>query len=117
MGYLILLVVIQLEWNPFLRWTLKGTIKSLKKKGKMGYSPEATLEFLEDSFLETTPDNKTEQRYEAVERISVLRGKAIYIHVNSVMAYILPMSCFESPEEYEAFLAFVKRKCPKIATY
>ena len=28
----------------------------------MGYSPESVIEFYEDSFVETTPENKTEHK-------------------------------------------------------
>ena len=113
----IVLVLIELLLNPFFVWVLKGHIKYLKSKGKMGYSPVSEMEFYEESFIEITPYNKTEQKYSAVERLSVITDKVIYIHVNNVMSYILPLSCFEYKEQYNNFLDFMKSKCTNIDVY
>ena len=43
----------------------------------MGYSPSAVIEFYEDVFIETTPDNKTERKYSAIERISIVDNKVV----------------------------------------
>lgn len=103
--------------TKFLLWSVKVTVKNLKKIGKMGYSPEAVFEFSEEVFIETTPENKTEQKYSAIERISIVDGKMIYIHINNVMAYMLPLSCFESKEQYDNFMEFIKEKCDTIDIY
>ena len=115
--YAILLVLYELLLNPLFCWILKGNIKSLKAKGKMGYSPVSEIEFYDESFIEITPDNKTEQKYSAIERVSVITDKVVYIHVNNVMSYILPLSCFESKEQYNNFLDFVRSKCANIDVY
>lgn len=115
--YFILLAIFQIGLGPFFVWILKGNMKALKKKGKMGYSPEAEMEFYDDSFVESTPTNKTEQSYASVERISILADKVIYIHVNNVMSYIIPITCFDSKEQYHDFLEFIKTKCASIDTY
>ena len=83
----------------------------------MGYSPISEIEFNDESFIEITADNKTEQKYSAVERVSVLSDKVIYIHINNVMSYILPSSCFESKEQYNNFLDFMRSKCANIDVY
>ena len=115
--YVILLVVFQVAFNKMFIAFLKGHIKALKKKGKMGYSPVSTIQFLEESVMEETPENKTEAKYSAIERVSIIAGKVIYIHVNNVMAYIMPLSCFESTAQYESFLSFIKTKCAQIDIY
>ena len=115
--YIILLILFEVLLKPFFSWLLKGQIKSLKSKGKMGYSPVADMEFYDKSFIEITPDNKTEQKYSAVERVSVVADKVIYIHVNNVMSYILPLSCFDSKEHYNDFLDFMRTKCANIDVY
>ena len=115
--YFILLVILQIALNPFFVWVLKGNMKALQKKGKMGYSPVSEMEFYDNSFLETTPTNKTEQTYTSVERISILADKVIYIHVNNVMSYIIPITFFNSKDEYNDFLKFIKTKCSSIDTY
>ena len=113
----ILLVLYELLLSPLFVLFLKCHLKSLKKKGKMGYSPSSVIEFYEDVFIETTPDNKTEQKYSAIERVSVVDNKVIYIHVNNIMSYILPFSCFESSEQYNEFFEFIKTKCLNIDIY
>ncbi|MBQ4602153.1 MAG: YcxB family protein [Clostridia bacterium] len=111
------LVLIEIFFNKIMAASLKRQIKSMKKKGKMGYTPEAVLEFFEDTFTESTPDMKTERKYSAIERISVIDNRMIYIHVNNVMAYILPVSCFESQEQCDRFFEFIRTKCANIDVY
>lgn len=113
----VFLVLIEIFFNKIMAASLKRQIKSMKKKGKMGYTPEAVLEFFEDTFTESTPDMKTECKYSAIERISVIDNRMIYIHVNNVMAYILPVSCFESQEQCDRFFEFIRTKCANIDVY
>ena len=115
--YAVLLVLLELLLNPLFTWILKSNIKSLKSKGKMGYSPTSNMEFYSEAFVETTPENRCEQKYSAIERISVITDKVIYIHVNNVMSYILPFSSFESGEQWNDFLSFIKTKCANIDVY
>lgn len=110
-------LLMQLLLRPLLTWSLKSSIKAMKKNGKPGYSPNATLEFYEDRFVERTPLQTTELSYEVIERISVLEGKAIYIHLSSMSAHILPRPCFSSHAEYDGLLVFLKTKLPKIDYY
>ena len=114
---LIILSLTQIFLNKFFSWSLKVHIKTLKKSGKMGYSPRSVIEFYEESFVETTPENKTEHKYSAIERISVVDNKMIYIHVNNIMSYMLPLSSFESKEQYNSFFEFIKTKCANIDIY
>ncbi|MGM9682860.1 MAG: YcxB family protein [Eubacteriales bacterium] len=114
---LILLTVFQICLSRFLFFSLKSQIKILKKTGKMGYSPSSVIEFYDECFIENTEENKTEQKYSGIERISIVDNKMIYIHVNNIMAYILPLSCFESREQYEDFIKFIKMKTNDIEIY
>lgn len=111
---LVLLVLWQLLLVPVYKWMLRLHIKSLKKRGKVGYSPTAVMEFFEENFVEITPENRNEVRYSAVERVSVVDNKVIYLHVNNLLAYILPFECFESEEQRKDFLEFVGTKCGNI---
>lgn len=115
--YLIAIALLAILYKPFCIWLLKVQIKSMKRQGKLAYSPISDMEFYEEYFTETTPDNKTEQKYTSVERVSILANKTMYIHVNNVMSYILLYSSFESEEQYEKFLAFIKTKCENIDTF
>ena len=113
----ILYIIMQAVCKRFLAWSLKGQLKMMKKSGKPCYSPDSVMEFYEDCFTEITPDNKTEQKYSAIERISFVDGKVIYIHINNLLAYVLPLNCFESKEQYESFSEFIKTKCENVDTY
>lgn len=116
-GLAIILLLFQIFMARFMAWSLKCQLKSMKKNGKMAFTPKATLEFSDDVFIETTPDNKTEQKYTSVERISIISGNIIYIHINNIMAYLLPMSSFSSAEEFKKFIDFMKTKVADIDTY
>lgn len=113
----IILILAQVLLRGFFKLSFKGQISNQKKAGKLGYSPEATLEFNDDSFVETTATNKTEQRYTAIERISIVNDKMIYIHVNNLMAYMLPFASFESKKQFDGFLEFIKTKCVNLDFY
>lgn len=113
----IILIIFELLLSPLFVLFLKSYLNSMKKKGKMGYSPLSVIEFYEDVFIETTPENKTEQKYSAIERISVVDNKVVYIHVNNIMSYILPFSCFKSKEQCNEFFEFIKTKCSNIDIY
>ena len=104
----LLFALLLLCYKPYLMLFLKAHIKRQKKNGKVSFSPKATMEFYEDHLVETTEENRTEQKYIAVERISVVENRYIYLYTNSIMAYILPFACFESKEQYQEFLEFLK---------
>lgn len=108
--YVILLIIVQASLIPFFTLILKAHIKQLQKKSKPLYSRNSHIDFSENAFTETTPDNKTQQNYSGVERVSVYNGY-IFIHVNSILAYILPRSAFQSDEQFTGFIEFLKTKC------
>ena len=103
--------------KPVFRWSIRMNVKTLKKRGKMAYSATSELEFFEDILVETTPTNRTEQKYSAIERISVVGDNVIYIHISTIGAYILPSSCFESSQQRQDLLEFLKTKCSTIDNY
>lgn len=114
---LIVLTVMELLLPTFLVSSVKSQLKKLKKAGKPAYSPSAVIEFYEDSFVETTDGNRSELKYSTVERISVVDGKYIYIHVNSIMSYIVPVALLDTAEKYDSFMEFLASKCDKIDEY
>lgn len=109
----LLIALLLLFYKRYLILLLKAQIKSQKKNGKIAFSPLATMEFYEDHLVETTEENRTEQKYIAVERISVVENRYVYLHTNSIMAYIIPMASFASREEYDGFLTFAKESISK----
>ncbi len=114
---IIVLVFSQLFLEKTFARALKKQMRNLKKRGKMAYSPESVLEFYEDVLVETTPENRNEQKYSSIERISIVDNKVIYIHISNLAAYLLPVSCFESKEQFDGFLYFIKTKCETFDTY
>ena len=115
--YLILLVIMELLVMPIFKITLNMQLKNLKKSGKLIYSPSSVIDFYDDKFIETTDEGKTEFVYAAVERVSVVADKEVYIHINQVLAYIISMQCFNSKEQYEGFLKFLEEKNLKLERY
>ena len=111
------LLIIEFAFTPILKHALKMHLKQIRKSGKMPYSPSSVIEFYEDRFIETTAENKTEQLYSSVERISVIDNKIIYLHINNLMAYLIPVASFESTSQYDEFLDFMKTKCSTIHIY
>ena len=101
-------LIYNLRYKKSIIAAYKRMLKKQKAIGKLGYTPESTLEFGEDFLVETSADNKNEQKYSAVERISVVKDRYVYLHPNSVGAYIIPMSTFASVEEYQAFFEFAR---------
>ncbi len=114
---IIVMIFSQLFLEKTFARTLKKQMRNLKKRGKMAYSPESVLEFYEDVLVETTPENRNEQKYSSIERISIVDKKVIYIHISNLAAYLLPVSCFESKEQFDGFLSFIKTKCDTVDTY
>lgn len=103
--------------NKIMVASMKRTIKTMKKQGKLPYTTKSFMEFDEEYFTETTPEQKTEYKYAGIERISIVEQTAIYLHLDSARGYILPVSCFASKEQYDSFLAFIKEKCAVIDVY
>lgn len=96
---------------------LKGIFQKMKKSGKLPYSPSSTVEFNEDGFVETTETSRDEQKYTAVERISIVGDEVIYIHMDAVKAYILPRTFLGSGAEYDSFVEFISSKCAVVERY
>ena len=113
----VLCALFQLFANRFFLLSFKLQIKTMKKSGKMPYSAEAIMEFGEKNFTETTPENKSELKYSCIERVSIVGGKVIYIHINNLMAYLLPFEVFESVDEYNRFFDFIKTKVNIVDIY
>ena len=113
----IIILLAQLFVKGFFKLSFKGQIQTMKKSGKLAYSPESLIEFGDNSFSEITPLSKNENAYSAVERVSVVENKMIYIHINNSIAYLLPFDSFLSGEQRSEFLEFIKSKCKDVKFY
>ena len=81
------------------------------------YSPFSAIEFYENAFVENDGEAKTQQSYSSVERVSIVENKVIYLHLNDIRAYIIPISSFVSAQQYGEFVAFIKSKCALVDVY
>ena len=116
-GFVVLCLLFQALMARFFILSLKIQIKTMKKSGKMPFSEESNMEFYDETFIEYTTENKNEHKYSAIDRVSVVGGQVIYIHLNNVMAYMLPFDSFESVEEYNRFFDFIKTKVNIVDIY
>ena len=116
-AYVITFGIAQALLVPLMKGLIKLQIRFVRKNGKMPYSAQAVMTFDEESFTETTEENKTEVKYSAVESISVREGYYLYLHMNSLMAYLLPYASFEDKTQYKEFLTFLKEKVSTVNFY
>lgn len=109
-GYLLLL-------PRLMKSSIKWSLKSMKKSGKLAYSPEARMEFYDDHFAEITEDSKSEMQYTALERASVLKDHYVYLHIDRLRAFVIPWSSFASEDECNRFIGFISGKCAVVDQY
>lgn len=112
-----LMFVFSFILKPLFTWSVKRAVKKLKKEGKQRYTPYSVMEFLEETYKEESPNERSEKRYNTIERISIVEGRYIYLHQDSVSAYIIPYTVFKSDDEYRAFINFLGTKCESIDYY
>lgn len=113
----VILIVVEFGYVKLTEMILKLQLKSMKKSGKMGFDPTSVLEFYDDAFVEITDTVRTEQKYAVVESININNGQILYIYVNNIRAYLLPLSSFETKEQFGDFIDFLKQKTGKEATF
>lgn len=119
--YAILLLLFTLLYMLFYKKILlrnmKAQIKRVKKTGKLPLDPVSTFEFYEDKLVEITPSTRTEQKYEALERICVVAGRYVFLYNSSVGAYILPEAQIKAQINQEDFIDFLSKKCSTVEFY
>lgn len=89
--------------------SIKKNIMKMKKEGRLPYTKEAILKFDDESIHEITPNTESKTNYSMIEKVSVTE-KAIYLFINSVQAYILPVTAFSGEMEKSKFLEFINLK-------
>lgn len=96
--------------KSFERW-----MKKKKKNGELQFYFEkaAVIEFYEEYFTETSEKKKTELNYNAIYKVSVLEGKAIYIYQSPALVNIIPFSAFCDDAQRAEFIEFIKQKTGK----
>ena len=96
--------------GSILYLNLKIQITVMKKRGKLPYSASSTLELYDDFFVEITETERREVKYTGAEGIMVAEDGSVYIYMNSLMAYILPVGTFESDEVRDEIREFLLDK-------
>lgn len=89
--------------------SVKNRMKNMKKEGRLPYGYEATIKFDDENIYEITPNTESKTKYSFVEKVAVTE-KAIYIYINSIQAYILPVNVFTDEMEKSKFLEFINLK-------
>lgn len=112
-----LMFVFSFVQKPFFTWSVKRAVKKLQKEGKQCYTPYKVMEFLEETYKEESPNERSEKKYNTIERISIVEGRYVYLHQNAAGAYIIPYTVFKSEDEYRAFIDFLGTKCKDIDYY
>lgn len=96
--------------GKFFAFSVKNTVRSLKKSGKMAFSPESRLGFTDEGILEITPEERTEKRWESVERLCILEGKVWYLFTNNIAAFILPVEQLRAQTDLAEFRKYLESK-------
>lgn len=108
-----LILIMQLVLNPVMKSTLKKQLKTMSDS----FSPKAAMEVYEDKIVYNDKDGEHNLRLGALERVSIIKGKYVYLHASSSKGYIIPMESFESGEQYAEFESLLKEKCKEINYY
>ena len=104
-------------YGKFSGFLTKLSIGSLKKSGKMAFSPESRVGFTDEGVLEITPDGRTEKRWESMERLCIREGKVWYLYMNNTAAFILPVEQLCAQTDVEEFRRFLESRVPVVDVY
>lgn len=108
--YLVLSLIWFFTVKPLEKLILKLRITSLLKKEKRPYASKSTMEFYDDHFVEITENSKSESKYDALYKVVINKGKAVYIYRNSLVANLIPFGVFKTEAERCEFLDFINKK-------
>lgn len=100
-----------------MKRNIKRGIENMKKSGKLPYDEESKLEFFDSMFVEISPVNRTEHKYQAVERVCVVKDRLVLIYTSSVQAYVIPALQLRQQVNMDEFLSFLTLKCGMIEYY
>ena len=101
--------------KPFYKVVTIILVKMISSKSKKPlYSPTATMEFSEEYVEEATPTDESKRKYSALDCAYFIRGEVAYIYINVQQAYIMPRSCFESQQQWDSFVEFIKSKIEEV---
>lgn len=106
-----------LFYDKIVKRNIKKSIKRTKRAGKLPFDYVMELEFYDDKLIEITATSRTEMSYDKIERICVSGDKFIYLFVNSIGGYILPIPQIKEQVDSEDFFNFITQKCSVVEYY
>ena len=115
--YTAILAVAVMLIKPFMNFSIKMQVKAIKEGGKLPYTKKSTIDFYDGYLIDTTPEEVTKQNYSLIERTAVVEGKAVYVYVSNLSAHIIPYTSFESKEQLDSFIEFIKTVNPEVNYY
>ena len=115
------LIVLAVMWLIFMLCSKRAnavftkffTRMLIKGKAKKPYTPDSVLEFYDGFFKEIAPDNKSEINYTALDKITVIKNRYVFLFLDGVRGYVVPFSCFESEAQEKKFIDFLSTVCSK----
>ena len=111
--FVILFIILALAFDKINSKIVRLQVRTLLKKDKKPYTADSDLEFYDEFFKEIAPDNKSELRYTAIDKITVIKNRYIFIFLDGIRGFVIPVSCFENEEQQKAFLSFLGTVCSK----
>lgn len=85
----------------------KRALKMLEKDGKLPYSKNYTVEFLDDEYIETTENSVSHTKYSDVSKV-IYSDDALYLFVDAQRASVILYSCLG--EDKQNLIDFIKQK-------
>ncbi len=115
------LIVLAVMWLIFMLCSKRAnavftkffTRMLIKGKDKKPYTPDSVLEFYDGFFKEIAPDNKSEINYTALDKITVIKNRYVFLFLDGVRGYVVPFSCFKSEAQEKEFIDFLSTVCSK----
>ena len=110
---IISLVILSIVWilaiKPLFNFSLGIQIKLMKKDGKLPYGQDNLLIFDEDFYIEIADETESKRKYSKIEKINI-RKNMVCVYISVAQAILIPFSAFESEQQRNEFLSFLKDK-------
>ena len=92
---------------PLVILNTKLYVMIMKRSGKLPFGKNVQLDFYENYICETTEMAETRFKYSSIEYMGVDKN-AVYLYYNAMQALVILRSVFESKEDEDAFLEFIR---------
>jgi len=108
LNWIVLYGLLYITWacfyKKYLIWKVKNSIKKILKEGtNNGILGKKTFEICEDEIIETSEYGKNSTNIKSVEDVFI-NDEYIYIYINRLQAYIVPIRAFINKKEKDEFI-------------